>query len=201
MKIPPSGRFWPWLGCNPNHGNTMICGDHRERVANRETDHGLDQRHAARLHRAHFLDPLASLQSSRSVMGVWFPILCWRLAGFRTPHAALDSKRSPAVSGASGPMASVCWSFSSSAGLRIPGWLPKKSALSLAILRAAPSRIRKCPERNQKLPGQAMDPRWTPARIPGSTGKPVTGRGRWALQAEGHRAYPRAAGPVPSRAS
>ena len=86
-----------------------------------------------------------------------------------------------------------------------PGWLPKNSALSLAIWRAQPSRIRKCPGRNQKLPGGSawpcLAPGWTPVRIPGSRGNPVRAPARQARGSADHRASRPAAGRVPAPAS
>ena len=56
------------------------------------------------------------------------------------------------------------------------GWLPKISALTLAIFRAAPASIRISPGRNRKLPwaGPRPDPRWTP----GSRGPGFNAKGR-----------------------
>src|SRR5690606_6391121 len=105
----------------------------------------------------------------------WFPSKGWILEGLRIPDTALDSTRGPAASEVSSLKASVHWCW---CGVRVDPdsrWLPKIPALTLAKSRASPSRIRKCPERNQKLHGQALDPRWTPARTPGSTENPVTG--------------------------
>ena len=81
------------------------------------------------------------------------------------------------------PVPRVCFVvfFSGSRVDACAGWLPKKPALSLAILRASPARIRKWPRRNQEFSGLAD---WTPA---GSLSGP---RGPAA------RAVPRA--PLPS---
>jgi len=71
--------------------------------------------------------------------------------GLPTPTASLDSAKGPVATEVSGSKSLFCCGFQQVAGGCPLGWLPKKMALSLAILRASPASIRKSPGRNQEF--------------------------------------------------